>query len=277
MSNASKATAPDFEQRYQSHLQHLKLKGLRPKTIDAYARAIRRMGAYFDHQIDQLSPAQLTDYFTSLLGSHSWSAVKHDLYGFKFFTQHVLGQPWQMPRFIRPPKTQRLPDIVTIEQAQALFSATRTLSYKVFFFTLYSMGLRLGEGLALRVGDIDAARSRVHVRDAKGNRDRLVPLPVATLSVLRRFWATHRNPELMFPNRHGGLSGAHLARTPLDRGGVQKTLRQVALECGLKKRSPPTACATAMPLISSSPAWICSRSRRFWATTASSPPPATPT
>ena len=35
MSNTSKATAPDFEQRYQSHLQHLKLKGLRPKTIDA--------------------------------------------------------------------------------------------------------------------------------------------------------------------------------------------------------------------------------------------------
>ena len=67
----SSNTAPDFEQRYQNHLQHLKLKGLRPKTIDAYARAIGRMGAYFDHQIDQLSPVQLTDYFTSLLGSHS--------------------------------------------------------------------------------------------------------------------------------------------------------------------------------------------------------------
>ena len=35
MSNTSKASAPDIEQRYQSHLQHLKLKGLRPKTIDA--------------------------------------------------------------------------------------------------------------------------------------------------------------------------------------------------------------------------------------------------
>ena len=120
-------------------------------------------------------------------------AVKHDLYGFKFYTLHVLGQPWQMPHFIKPPKTQRLPDIVTIEQAQALFAATRTLSYKVFYFTLCSMGLRLGEGLTLRVDDIDAARHRVHIRDAEGNRDRLVPLPQATLSALRRFWATHRN------------------------------------------------------------------------------------
>ncbi len=234
-----------FGRAYRTHLQHLKLKGLQPKTIDAYARAIRRMGAYFDHQIDSLSAAQLTDYFSDLIASHSWSAVKLDLYGFKFYTLHVLGKPWSMPSFIKPPKVQRLPDIVTVEEAQALFAATRVLSYRVFFFTVYSMGLRLSEGLALKVGDIDAARQRVHVRDSKGNRDRLVPLPMATLSLLRRFWQTHRNPELMFPNRLGGLAGAHAARTPLDRGGVQKTLRQVAIACGLKKRSHRTACATA--------------------------------
>lgn len=239
-------TKAEFDQRYQTHLKHLKLKGLQPKTIDAYSRAIRRMGDYFDYAIGNLSPAQLTDYFSDLIESHSWSAVKLDLYGFKFYTQHVLGKPWAMPNFIKPPKASQLPDIVTIEEAQTLFSNTRTLSYRVFYFTVYSMGLRLSEGLNLKVGDIDAARQRMHIRDAKGNRDRFVPLPEATLSVLRRFWQIHRNPELLFPNRLGGLSGAHLARTPLDRGGVQKTLRQVALDCGLKKRSPRTVCATAM-------------------------------
>ncbi len=55
--------------------------------------------------------------------------------------------------------------------------ATRILSYRVFFFTLYSLGLRLGEGLRLQFGDIDATRARVHIRDAKGNKDHLVPLP----------------------------------------------------------------------------------------------------
>jgi site-specific recombinase XerD len=228
-------------------LQHLKLKGLQPKTIDAYARTIRRMGDYFDHQIDSLSAAQLTDYFSDLIASHSWSAVKLDLYGYKFYTLHVLGKPWAMPHFIKPPKVSRLPDIVTVDEAQALFAATRTLSYRVFYFTLYSMGLRLSEGLALKVADIDAVRQRVHIRDSKGNRDRVVPLPQVTLCVLRRFWQTHRNPDLLFPNRHGGLAGAKSARTPLDRGGVQKTLHQVALDCGLKKRSPRTAFATVMP------------------------------
>ncbi|MDT8363813.1 MAG: hypothetical protein RQ714_04090, partial [Nitrosomonas sp.] len=66
---------------------------------------------------------------------------------------------------------------------------------------------------------------RVQVRNAKGNRNRFVPLPENTLQILRRFWQTHRNPALRFPNRKRGLKQAHLATTPLDRGGIQTTLR----------------------------------------------------
>ena len=238
-----------FNQRYQAHLKHLKLKGLQPKTIDAYSRAIRRIGKHFDYQIDNLSEGQLSDYFTDLLASHSWSAVKLDLYGLKFYYTHVAKKPWVAPNLIKPPKTQRLPDIITVEEAGRLFAATRTLSYRVIFFTLYSLGLRLGEGLRLRVGDIDAKRGRVHIRDAKGNKDRLVPLPRATLNLLREFWQVHRNPVLLFPNRQGGLKGAVAARTPLDRGGVQKTLHKVIQSCGLKKRSHPIRSGIAMPLI----------------------------
>ena len=235
------STTERFDRQYEKHLKHLKLKGLQPKTIEAYSRAIRRIGDYFDHQIDALSEAQLTDYFTDLVASHSWSSVKLDLYGLKFYYAHVLGKDWVAPGLIKPPKTQRLPDIVTIEEARNIFVATRVVSYRVLFFTLYSLGLRLGEGLRLQVGDIDAARGRVHIRDAKGNRDRFVPLPDATHQALQRFWQVHRNPVLLFPNRHGGLKGAATATTPLDRGGVQTTLHKVIATCGLKKRSRPTA------------------------------------
>ena len=228
------------------HLQHLKLKGLQPKTIEAYSRAIRRIGDRFDHRIDNLCEQQLTDYFTELVASHSWSTVKLDLYGLKFYYAHVLRKPWVAPGLIKPPKSQRLPDIVTVDEAKRIFAATRVVSYRVFYFALYSLGLRLGEGLRLQIGDIDAVRQRVHIRDAKGNRDRFVPLPQSTHQLLRRFWSVHRNPVLLFPNRHGGLKGAATARTPMDPGGVQRTLRKVAEACGLKKRSPRTRCATAM-------------------------------
>jgi site-specific recombinase XerD len=210
-------TAEHFDRKYQTHLQHLKLKGLQPKTIEAYSRAIRRIGERFDQQIDNLTEQQLADYFsgvvaasaayesglrirraknwcTELVASHSWSTVKLDLYGLsqgiplciKFYYAHVLRKPWVAPGLIKPPKSQRLPDIVTVAEAKRLFAATRVVSYRVFFFTLYSLGLRLGEGLRLQVGDIDAARGRVHIRDAKGNRDRFVPLPQATHNLLQR-------------------------------------------------------------------------------------------
>ena len=155
-------------------------------------------------------------------------------------------KPWVNVDLIKPPRAIRLPDIITIEEATRLFRGTHKLSYRVFYFTVYSLGLRLGEGLRLEVGDLNAGRQRVHIRDAKGHKDRFVPLPDVTLDLLRRFWLVHRNPVLLFPNRKGGLKGSRCAVTPLDRGGVQTTMKKVVEACGIKKRFPRTVYATVM-------------------------------
>lgn len=241
-------TETNFNRNYQLHLKHLRLKGLQPGTIDAYTRAIRRIGAHFEYDLEDLSEAQLTDYFSALLETNSWSTVKLDLYGLKFYYTHVLRKPWSVD-LVKPPKIQRLPDIVTVDEAKRLFMATRILSYRVFFFTLYSLGLRLSEGLHLQVGDIDTGYRRVHIRDSKGNKDRFVPLSDATLDILRRFWRVHRNPALLFPNRRGGLGIAGSAVKPLSGAGVRVALREVAQDCGVKKRSRPTVYAIATQLI----------------------------
>ena len=239
----------NFKQHYQTHLQHLKLKGLQPKTIEAYSRALRRIGDYFDYHINELSEQQLTDYFADLLDSHSWSTVKLDLYGLKFFYTHVLHKPWVNRALIKPPKSHRLPDIVTVEEAKRLIQHTVTLSYRVLYFTLYSLGLRLGEGLRLEVGDIDASRQRVHIRAAKGNKDRFVPLPAATLGLLRDFWRVHGNPGTAVPesprwpesgsSRYPSARSWRRADHPTQGGG----------RVWNKKKSPHTVCATVMPPI----------------------------
>ncbi|NOQ77748.1 MAG: hypothetical protein GQ475_08180 [Methylococcaceae bacterium] len=85
---------PSIESKYNPyyslHCKRLKLKGLQPKTIEAYSRGIRRIAAYFDGHLDDLSQEQLLDYFHDLLDRLSWSTVKLDLYGLKFFYTHVL-------------------------------------------------------------------------------------------------------------------------------------------------------------------------------------------
>lgn len=235
---------PQFIKLYAKHCKHLKLNGLQPKTIDAYSRAVRRIGNYFDCQLNDLTMDQLVNYFTDLLESHSWSAVKLDLYGLRFFYTRVLNKTWQDIPLIKPPKATIIPDIVSVEQAKQLFAVTNKLSYKVFFFTLYSMGLRLGEGIKLTIGDIDSVNMRVHIRDAKGNKDRLVPLPARTLYTLKNFWSLHRHPSFIFPNRKRGLKNAHLVDSPLDRGGIQTAMKAVVNQIGIKKKLVATLCVT---------------------------------
>jgi hypothetical protein len=103
-----------FEHHHQRLLNCLKLRGLRPKTIALYSHGVRRAAAYFNDQIDALTKPQLTDYFVRILDTHSWSTLKHDLYGLKFYYAHVLGQPWPGADLVKPPKSYRLPDIITI-------------------------------------------------------------------------------------------------------------------------------------------------------------------
>lgn len=245
---------PQFNEYYRKHLQYLKLAGLQPKTIEAYSRAIRRIGNYFDCRVENLTTDQLLDYFTDLLASRSWSAVKLDLYGLKFFYTRVLRKTWEDIPLIKPPKATRIPDILSVAQLQQLVCATRQLSYRVFFFTSYSLGLRLGEGIRLKAGDIDSTNMRVHIRDAKGNKDRLVPLPKKTLRILKDFWSVHRHPEFLFPNRKRGLKNAHLVNTPLDRSGIQNAMKAVVRQLGIKKKFHATPCATVMPRICWNPA-----------------------
>jgi integrase len=243
-----------FDEQYQRHLRLLKLQGKSDKTIDVYARAVRRVSDHFDCCPDRLSPEQLEVYFGQLVDSHSWSTVKVDRNGLQFFWKHVLKLDWQWINIIKPPRIQTIPDILTPTEVVKLIGATRKLRFRVFFLTTYSLGLRLEETLSLQVGDIDAQQKRVHVRRGKGNKDRLVPLPDLTYHALRALWCVHRHPVLLFPNANGSPETIRQATTHMDRGGVQKTIKLLVAECGIKKKSQPTPCATALPPICSNAA-----------------------
>lgn len=225
-----------FDRLYAEMLQALKLQGKRGKTIDGYARAVRRIAGYFDRCPDDISVTELKGYFGALLESYSWSSIKVDLWGLQFFHRYVLGRPMEWIQIIKPPHVQSLPDIPTQEEARLLINTVRRLRYRVFFLMVYSMGLRLGEGLDLEIGDIDGQLRRVHIRHAKGGKDRYVPLPELTLVNLRRFWATHRHQRLLFPNPTGSAETVRAASGPMDRSGVQAALKAARIECGIHKR-----------------------------------------
>jgi integrase/recombinase XerD len=206
-----------FKLLYQQHLTNLALQGMRPATIDAYSHAVRRITIFFDRSPDTLTKADLKCYFAQLIQTHSWSTIKLGHNGLQFFYKHTLERQWEWLNIVKPPQVKHIPDIITSKQIGQLITATRALRYQVFFLVLYSMGLRLGEALHLTVNDIDSETMQVHIRESKGGKDRLVPLPKRTLAALRSYWKTHRHPVLLFP-RAGQDKQVLLHCTSMDKG-----------------------------------------------------------
>ncbi|AQS38524.1 phage integrase family protein [Shewanella psychrophila] len=145
----------------------------------------------------------------------------------------MLNQNWEWLNIVKPPQVNRLPDILTPTEVAIVISLTHKLRYQVFFLTIYSMGLRLGEAISLQVGDVDSQIMQVHIRNAKGGKDRLIPLPQRTLLALRYYWQTHRHPRLMFPGKDGKPDSM------IDKGGIQKALKRVIAECNIHKSISP--------------------------------------
>lgn len=191
-----------FDKLYQQYLVTLKLQGLRPKTIDSYSRAVRKISAHFDCCLDSLTKDQLKSYFSHLVDTRSWSLVKIVRNALQFFYKHVLEKQWIWVNIVKPPKVETLPNILTQSEVSLMLNAVHKSAYRVYLLTVYSMGLRLNEALTLRTGDISATHRQVHIRCTKGGKSRMVPLPDLTLRVLRKHWITHRNPQLLFPRQN---------------------------------------------------------------------------
>lgn len=223
-----------FNSLYERYLTELTLQGKSPKTIEMYSRCIRKVGDYFDCCPDHLTAEQLKSYFLELVSTRSWSAVKVARNAIQFFYKRVLDRPWEWIDIVKPPRVQPLQDVLSIDEVELIINHTRKLSYQVYFLTTYSLGLRLSETLNLTTADIDGHLMRVHIRRAKGNKDRFIPLPLLTYKALRRYWATHHHPTLLFP----GGKPPHQRDDKvmvMDKGGVQKAIKIVARECGISK------------------------------------------
>jgi integrase/recombinase XerD len=223
-----------FDDLYQSYLNELILQGKEPATIDSYSRGLRQVTAFFDTCPDHLTVEQLKIYFLYLATHKSWSMVKIARNAIQFLYKHVLGRPWIWVDIVKPPKQQPIQDVLSVSEVETIINATRQFRYQVYYLTTYSLGLRLSESLNLKIADIDGHLMRVHLRYTKSKKDRFVPLPQATLLALRAYWKTHRHPSLIFP----GGKPPHIRESKtmvMDKGGVQKTIKLVAKECGISK------------------------------------------
>jgi integrase/recombinase XerD len=221
----------------QRMLQDLQLAGLSERTQDAYLRAVRQLADHFHTPPDRLTEPQLRDYFLHLKNDRHFASASLGIAysGIKFFSSHTVPRDWPTLTRLRVPSEKRLPDVLSVAEVRQLLAAVRTPHNRTYFQTVYSLGLRLTEGLHLQVGDIDSARMMVHVHRGKGAKDRFIPLPSSTLKTLREYWATHRHPTWLFPATGRDHRQAAHADGPMERSSVQGALRRVVRDLGSRK------------------------------------------
>ena len=218
-------------------IEDLQLRGMSESTQESYLRAVRKLEEHYGKSPNEITEEELRQYFLYLKNEkkYSRSASTIALCGIKFLFDHTLKKEWSTLTFVRAPRQKKLPVILTSEEVHKILECIRFPHYKACLTTIYSCGLRLGEGCRLKVADIDSSRMQIHVRGGKGGKDRYVPLPQSTLLKLRRFWTTHRNPILIFPAP--GRGGIHMPETkePIPRSSVQIAFKEALKDSRINK------------------------------------------
>ncbi len=219
-------------------VQDLQLRGMAERTQKGYLREVRKLACYFDTPPDQLSEQQVADYLLYLINDCEFApgSLRVAYSGVKFFYTFTEPRDWSVLTKLRIPKQKTLPDVLSIDEVHKLIAAVRQARNRAYFWTVYTLALRMSEGLSLQVGDVDAERMLVHVHRGKGAKDRFVTLPQSTLYVLRSYWSTHRNPDWLFPQIGRSKNVGPTATRPMDPTTVQGCMKSVVEELGFTKQ-----------------------------------------
>jgi integrase/recombinase XerD len=222
----------------KTYADDLKLLPIGSRTEQAYYACVRQLSEFYDCSPDLLCPEQLRQYCIHLktVKKAARQTSTQAICAIKLFWEKTLKRAWPHELELARANPQfKLPAILSAIQTRQILSSVPALDHRVALTTIYSCGLRLGEGLRLEVRDIDSGRMLLHIRAGKGNCDRYVPLPQRTLQLLRQQWKTHRHPALLFPAKgHNGL-GAPTATEPMCRTTLQRAFRLALKATGIKK------------------------------------------
>ena len=208
------------------------------RTEQAYYACVRQLSEFVGKAPDLISPEEIRQYCIHLK-VHKKVARQTStqaICAIKIFWEKTLKREWPHElELVRANPQFKLPVVFSATEVRRVLTAVTVQDHRVCLTTIYSCGLRLGEGLRLEVPDIDSGRMLLHIRAGKGNQDRYVPLPGRTLLLLREQWKSHRHPTLLFPAKGQGGRGARTATEPLCRTTLQRAFRLALKASGVRK------------------------------------------
>ncbi len=204
---------------------------------------MRLLHEHFQADPATLGEDQFRDYILHVKTRKAWrpKTIRQTVACARLFFVEMLGRAeWKVFSQIRTRDHDELPAVLTRGQVMRLLGSIRLRRYRIPVKLIYCAGLRLSECLSLTVHAILGDEGKLMVRGRKGGRDRMVPLAPEMVEDLRRYWAFHRHPVLLFPNAGRGpctpekLAGRmRRAASPMPVSSLQRLIVVARRELGI--------------------------------------------
>lgn len=216
----------------QRLIDDMRLRDYSPRTQKNYAYHVTHFLRFCDLRPEQLGHEDIRRYLLHALDnecSSSW--WRQAVAALRFLFGTTLRSPAVLPDIPGPRAIYRLPEILSRTEVERLIQAVRDLKHRTLIMTLYGTGMRLSEAVALAPDDLDASRMMIHVRQAKGRRDRMVPLSPVLLEAIRHYRTQVPVERWLFPGRKPD--------EPMHGVTIQRVVRETRVRIGIRKNVTP--------------------------------------
>jgi site-specific recombinase XerD len=216
------------------YADYLLAEGRSRRTIDNYLYALEGFSRFLgDRSVAHATADDILGYQVDVAARGlSDSSVRVATYALRGFFHRILDRhDWNFARLPRPRRPYRLPDVLSQEQVEAIIAAAPSPKYAAAFMLCYGAGLRTEEVIHLEPRHIDSQRMVIRVERGKGNKDRLVILPMRLLLTLRECWKRYRPQNYLIEGKRPGQ--------PISPTSIQRAFRKACLNAGILKQVTP--------------------------------------
>ncbi|VAW45666.1 Tyrosine recombinase XerD [hydrothermal vent metagenome] len=212
-------------------IKQARIENYSEATVKNYASALKLFLQYVSKlQANKISDDDIQNYlyYCTQEKKYSFSSMKQVLVIIRFLYDKVFHQAIPKVLDIKLRKPIYLPTVLSAKDISKLLSVTSNLKHKTILLLIYSGGLRLGELLNLKTGDIDSETMKIHVRQAKGKKDRYIMLSENVLTMLRAYYEKYKPQDFLIEGRKGGkyspTSVQSVFKTALKKSGIKKAV-----------------------------------------------------
>jgi site-specific recombinase XerD len=221
---------PENLEAFKRYQALLKLKAYSDATTNTYSKAFHYLlRLLVSLPVSSLTKKQVEAYLLWLMDKRGYTeaGIHTTVNALKFYFEKVEGRQAEFYDLPRPRKAHKLPDILAEEEIATLIRETDNLKHRALLMASYSAGLRVSELVTLKKTDIDSKRMMIHIRGAKGKKDRMVPLSKRLLETLRQYVAEYKPKEYLFEGKGGA---------PYSTRSAQEVLKVAKQKAGILKK-----------------------------------------